>query len=74
MLADLVFIGCVIGAVALIGSWEVFLLTDLAAAERVRLLPRWVWALACLFQIPLGGIAYLIFGRVWKRAGTTSAG
>jgi hypothetical protein len=67
MLADLVLILGVIAAVALITCWEVFLLTDLAKAERVRFLPRWLWAVVCLFQIPLGGLAYLAFGRVWKR-------
>jgi hypothetical protein len=73
MLADVVLILGVIAAVALIGGWEVFLLTDLAKAERVRFLPRWLWAFACLFQIPLGGLAYLAFGRVWNRHRTAPA-
>lgn len=63
MPADLVLI---LAAIALAG-WEIFCLTDLARAERVRFLPRWVWALACVLQIPLGGVAYLLFGRVWQR-------
>jgi len=54
-------------AVALVVSWEIVLLVDLARADKVRFLPRWVWALACVFQIPLGGILYLLVGRVWLR-------
>jgi hypothetical protein len=36
-------------------------------AGRVRLLPRWAWAIACLIFIPLGGVLYLLAGRVWAR-------
>jgi hypothetical protein len=39
----------------------------LARADRVRFLPKWAWAVACLIQIPLGGVAYLLLGRVWGR-------
>jgi hypothetical protein len=74
MLADLAFVGVVIAAVALIAVWEIFCLHDLARAERVRFLPRWLWAVACLAQIPLGGIAYLVFGRVWKRSPPAQTG
>ncbi len=66
MLAALV----VIVAVALVAGWEVFCLADLARADRVRFLPRWAWAVACLIQIPLGGVLYLLIGRVWARNGT----
>jgi Phospholipase_D-nuclease N-terminal len=34
-------------------------------AERVRFLPRWVWAVVCLISIPFGGILYLLIGRAW---------
>ena len=67
MLADLAF---VLGAILLLGllaAWEIFCLNDLAKAERVRFLPRWAWAVACLITIPLGGILYLLIGRVWHR-------
>lgn len=47
----------------LVAGWEVFCLADLLRAERVRG-PRWAWAIACLIQIPLGGILYLLIGRV----------
>lgn len=45
-------------------GFEVFCLVDLARAEEVRHLPRWAWAIICLMSIPLGGILYLVFGRV----------
>ncbi len=45
-------------------GFEVFCLVDLARAEEVRHLPRWAWAIICLLSIPLGGILYLVFGRV----------
>ena len=54
-------------AFALVVGWEVFCLTDLARADKVRLLPKWGWAVACLIQIPLGGVLYLLLGRVWRR-------
>jgi Phospholipase_D-nuclease N-terminal len=44
-------------------AFEVFCLVDVSRAEEVRYLPRWAWAVVCLFSIPLCGIAYLLFGR-----------
>ena len=41
-----------------------FCLADLARARQVRYLPKWGWAIACLIQIPLGGIMYLAAGKV----------
>jgi Phospholipase_D-nuclease N-terminal len=52
---------------ALLVGWEVLCLGDLLRADRVRLLPRWMWAIACLIFIPLGGVLYLLVGRVWAR-------
>jgi hypothetical protein len=49
-------------AVALVG----FCLYDLARAPEVRFLPRWAWALICVLSIPLGPIAYLLFGRAGR--------
>jgi hypothetical protein len=67
MLADLVLILSSILLVGLVAGWEIFCLTNLARAERLRFLPRWAWAVACLIQIPFGGILYLLIGRVWQR-------
>jgi Phospholipase_D-nuclease N-terminal len=41
-----------------------FCLIDLARADRVRYLPKWGWTVACLIQIPLGGLMYLAAGKV----------
>lgn len=64
MLAALVLL---LGLALLIG-WEILCLGQVVLADRVRFLPRWVWAVACLIFIPLGGILYLLAGRVWTRA------
>jgi hypothetical protein len=52
---------------ALLAGWEVLCLGGLLRADRVRLLPRWASAIACLIFIPLGGVLYLLAGRVWAR-------
>ncbi|GMU41411.1 MAG: hypothetical protein AMXMBFR23_22770 [Chloroflexota bacterium] len=39
-----------------------YCLNDLRSAE-VRHLPKWAWAVAIVASVPLGGIAYLAFGR-----------
>ena len=39
-----------------------YCLIDIRRSE-VRHLPRWVWALICVFSVPLGGIIYLLVGR-----------
>jgi len=54
-------------ALALVVGWEFFCLADLVRADQVRFLPKWAWAVACLIQIPLGGVLYLLLGRVWGR-------
>ena len=63
MLAALVlFLG-----LALLAGWEIMCLGQVVVAERVRFLPRWIWAVACLIFIPLGGVVYLLIGRVWTQ-------
>jgi len=39
-----------------------YCLFDLSRSE-VQYLPKWAWALICLFSIPVGGIVYLLVGR-----------
>lgn len=64
MLAALVLL---LGLALLIG-WEILCLGQVVLAPRVRFLPRRLWAVACLISIPLGGILYLLVGRVWTRS------
>jgi hypothetical protein len=45
-------------------GFAAFCLADLARARQVRYLPKWGWAIACLIQIPLGGIMYMAAGKV----------
>ena len=61
MLAALV----VILGLALLAGWLTLCLRQVFLAERVRFLPRWVWAVVCLISIPFGGILYLLIGRAW---------
>jgi hypothetical protein len=61
MLAALVLI---LGLALLLG-WEILCLRQVFLADRVRLLPRSVWAVACLIFIPVGGVLYRLIGRVW---------
>jgi ABC-2 type transport system ATP-binding protein len=44
-------------------GFEVFCLVDLAHAPEPRYLPKAIWAVIICISIPLGGIAYLVFGR-----------
>ncbi len=54
------------GLLAAVG-FAAFCVADLARAAEVRYLPKWVWALACLLSIPLGGILYLSVGRIRRQ-------
>jgi hypothetical protein len=48
-------------------AFVAFCLVDIARHE-VRHLPKWAWALVCVFSVPLGGIVYLLVGRDPGRA------
>jgi hypothetical protein len=50
--------------VALGIGFDVFCLADIGRASQVRYLSKWQWALICLIQLPLGGIAYLCLGHI----------
>jgi hypothetical protein len=52
---------------AVAAGFVVFCLIDLARAQEVRYLPKWVWVILCLglgLSIPWGGILYLWLGKV----------
>lgn len=48
----------IVVAVAFVG----YCLFDISRSE-VKHLPKWAWALICVFSIPVGGIVYLMVGR-----------
>jgi hypothetical protein len=43
-------------------AFVVFCWVDIARHD-VRHLPKWAWAVICVFSVPLGGVIYLIVGR-----------
>lgn len=49
----------------LVVGFVAYCLVDLARSE-VRYLPKWAWAVICLASVPIGGIVYLVFGRVQR--------
>ena len=46
-------------------GFAVYCLFDLSRSE-VRYLPKWAWAVLCVVSIPVGGIVYLLAGRVHR--------
>jgi hypothetical protein len=55
-----------VAAIVLAAGFVVFCLVDLARAEKVRYLPKWLWAILCMgvgLTIPFGGILYLVAGK-----------
>jgi hypothetical protein len=42
-----------------------YCLFDLSRSD-VRYLPKWAWAVVCVVSIPVGGIVYLLVGRVHR--------
>lgn len=62
-LQQAVLVVAVVAAVAVLVGFEVFCLRDLVRADGVRTLTKPIWAVLCLFTIPLGGMLYLVFGR-----------
>jgi Phospholipase_D-nuclease N-terminal len=56
-----------LGAFALIlvlAAFEGYCLVDCARAREVRYFNQWTWALIMLITMPLGGILYLVYGKV----------
>jgi hypothetical protein len=49
--------------IAVAVAFVAYCLIDIARAERVRHLPKWLWAVICLVSVPLGGVIYLVFGK-----------
>lgn len=50
--------------IAVLGiGFVVYCVADIVRHSNARNLPRWAWVVICFVSVPLGGIAYLIFGR-----------
>lgn len=41
----------------------VYCWVDIFRAEKLRHLPKWMWAIICIISVPLGGIIYLVYGK-----------
>jgi amino acid transporter len=50
-------------AIVLVIVFDVFCLVLLGANERVRFLPKWIWAFAIVCLSPIGGAVFLISRR-----------
>lgn len=46
-----------------------YCLVDIARTERPLLISKWKWALAVLFFVPIGPVAYLLFEKLGPSPG-----
>jgi hypothetical protein len=53
-----------IGVILVAATFEGYCLVDCAQAKEVRYFSQWTWALIMLITMPLGGILYLVYGKV----------
>jgi hypothetical protein len=45
-------------------GFAVYCVVDVLRAERTKHLPKWAWLVICLVSVPLGGVLYLLLGRI----------
>ncbi len=50
--------------VIILVGFAVYCVVDVLRAERTKHLPKWAWLVICLISVPLGGVLYLLLGRV----------
>ncbi len=55
-------IAAIAPVVVLLVAYVAWIIYDIMHTE-VQRLPRWGWILVTVFSVPLGGVAYLVFGR-----------
>lgn len=65
--AAVVLIGILLG-VLLVVAFDLFCLVHLAAADRVRFLPKLAWAILIVGVSPFGGAAWLLCQRALTRS------
>jgi hypothetical protein len=53
-------------ALVLLFGFDLYCLREIFRAEEweFRYFSRWTWAIICVLSTPLGGLAYLLYGRV----------
>ncbi|MDX1644807.1 MAG: PLD nuclease N-terminal domain-containing protein [Thermoanaerobaculia bacterium] len=56
-------IAALVPLVLLAVAWVTYCLVDLSRSE-VEHIPKWGWALVILLSVPVGGVVYLLIGRV----------
>ena len=49
--------------IVLASVFVIYCWADIWRRSSVKLLPKWAWAIVCGITVPLGGIAYMLFGR-----------
>jgi len=54
-------------SLVIVVGFVAYCLADMVRHPAVRHLPRWAWALLSLVSMPLGAVAYLLFGRSEQR-------
>ncbi len=67
--ASVVLIAVLLGVLLLI-AFDVFCLVHVMAADRVRFLPKWAWAVVIVCISPFGGVVYLLCQRQPRRSPT----
>ena len=65
--ASVVLIALFLGILLLV-AFDVFCLVHLAAADRVRFLPKLAWAVVIVCISPAGGLVYLLWQHRPKRS------
>lgn len=63
MMAIRPYIGLLIPVVVLDLGLRLFAFFDLLRRERIKVLPKWTWALIVLLVGYIGSISYLVLGR-----------
>jgi predicted ABC-type exoprotein transport system permease subunit len=57
-------IAALVPVIVIFVGFAVYCVVDVLRAERTKHLPKWAWLVICLVSIPMGGVLYLLLGRV----------
>jgi purine-cytosine permease-like protein len=67
-LAAAVVLMAILLGVLVVVAFDVYCLVKVAASDRVRFLPKLVWAVAIVCVSPLGGLVYLLSQHLPRRS------